>query len=163
METILRSAAVGILVLALALAVASDLGTRTIPNGCVAAVALCAAPTVTYADDLACAAARSLAGAAAVLALLLAARGLSRKLHGSAGIGAGDIKLLSALGLWAGPVGGLAIVGASCVIALIGRAAAQRSREAASFAALRRGTPMPMAPAIAAAAALTFAFGLWGI
>ncbi len=98
METILRSAAVGILVLALALAVASDLGTRTIPNGCVAAVALCAAPTVTYADDLACAAARSLAGAAAVLALLLAARGLSRKLHGSVGIGAGDIKLLSALG-----------------------------------------------------------------
>lgn len=57
METILRSAAVGILVLALALAVGSDLGTRTIPNGCVAAVALCAAPTVTYADDLACAAA----------------------------------------------------------------------------------------------------------
>ena len=113
------------------------------------------------APDLPAAIGRSISGAAIVVALLAAAAFLFRRVHGCDGVGAGDIKLLGALGLWAGPVGGLAVVGASCLIALAGRAAVLWVRQSASRVALCRDGSMPMAPAISAAALLTYALGLW--
>ena len=161
METCLLAAGVATLVVSLGLASVSDLSSRTIPNACVAAAALAAAPLVASAPDLPAAIGRSLSGAAVVVALLAAATFLSRRVHGCDGVGAGDVKLLGALGLWAGPVGGLAVVGTSCLLALVGRAVAQRTRGGAQSAAVNCGGAMPMAPAIFAAALLTYAMGLW--
>ena len=161
METCLLAAGVTILVVSLGLASVSDLSSRTIPNACTAAAALAAAPLVASAPDLPAAIGRSISGAAIVVALLAAAAFLFRGVHGCDGVGAGDIKLLGALGLWAGPVGGLAVVGASCLIALAGRAAVLWVRQSASRVALCRDGSMPMAPAIFAAALLTYAMGLW--
>lgn len=161
METFLLTVGAAVLVVSLGLASASDLSSRTIPNACVAGTALAATPLVASAPDLPAAIGRSISGAAIVVALLAAAASFSRRVHGRDGVGAGDIKLLGALGLWAGPVGGLAVVGASCLIALAGRAAVLWVRQSASRVALCRGGAMPMAPAIFAAALLTYALGLW--
>lgn len=161
METCLLAAGVTILVVSLGLASVSDLSNRTIPNACVVSAALAATPLSVSAPDPPAALGRSLCGAAVVIALLAAAASLSRRVHGQDGVGAGDIKLLGALGLWAGPVGGLAVVGASCLIALAGRAVAQRTRGGAQSVAANCGGAMPMAPAIFAAALLTYALGLW--
>ncbi|WP_321973822.1 prepilin peptidase [Paratractidigestivibacter sp.] len=146
---------------ALALAAASDMGSRTIPNGCVAVVAVARAVSVACGESPAEKLPIALAGFATVFALLLLGSMTSRRLTGSAGIGGGDLKLLSTLGLWAGPAGGLAIVGLSCLLALAGRLLVRRAREAASFAALGRGAPLPLAPSILAASLLTCAAGLW--
>lgn len=161
METCLLAAGVATLVVSLGLASVSDLSSRTIPNACVVSAALAAAPLVASAPDLPAAIGRSLSGAAVVVTLLAAAACLSRRAHGCDGVGAGDVKLLGALGLWAGPVGGLAVVGTSCLLALAGRAVAQRTRGGAQSAAVNCGGAMPMAPAISAAALLTYAMGLW--
>lgn len=162
METCLLAAGVVTLVVSLGLASVSDLSNRTIPNVCVVSAALAATPLAVSAPDLFASLGRSLSGAAVVVALLTAAASLSRRIHGCDGVGAGDIKLLGALGLWAGPVGGLAVVGGSCLLALAGRAAVLRVRKNASYAGLCRDGSMPMAPAIFAAALLTYAMGLWG-
>lgn len=161
METCLLAAGVAILVVSLGLASVSDLSNRTIPNACVVSAALAVMPLVVSAPDLPAALGRSLSGAVVVIALLTVAASFSRRVHGHDGVGAGDIKLLGALGLWAGPVGGLTVVGASCLIALAGRAAVLWVRQSASSAALCRDSSMPMAPAIFAAALLTYAMGLW--
>lgn len=161
METCLLAAGVAILVVSLGLASVSDLSNRTIPNACVVSAALAATPLAVVAPDLPAALGRSLSGAAAVVALLAVAASLCRGIHGHDGVGAGDVKLLGALGLWAGPVGGLAVVGASCLIALAGRAAVLWVRQSAWRAALCRDGSMPMAPAIFAAALLTYSMGLW--
>lgn len=161
METCLLAAGVATLVVSLGLASVSDLSSRTIPNACTAAAALATAPLVASAPDLPAAIGRSISGAATVVALLAAAAFLFRRVHGCDGVGAGDIKLLGALGLWAGPVGGLAVVGTSCLIALAGRAAVLWVRQSASRVALCHDGSMPMAPAIFAAALLTYALGLW--
>lgn len=158
---VIRTTCLVIVVTSLCLAAASDLGSRTIPNGCVAAVAAARMPALACAGDVGAETAESLAGFGAVFALLLLSAAVSRKVIGSCGIGGGDLKLLSALGLWAGPVGGLAIVGLSCLIALATRLVVRRSREAASFAALGRGAPMPLAPSILAASLLALAVGFW--
>ncbi len=140
---------------ALLAASARDIAAREIPNECVAAVVAARLVSVVAERDVGHAAAASVEGAACVLAFLLAVRALAWRVFGSAGIGAGDVKLWSALGLWAGPVGGLAVVGASCVIALACHAAVP-ARDRASF---RPGT-MPMAPSIALAMALVTACGV---
>ena len=164
METCLLAAGVAILVVSLGLASVSDLSNRTIPNACVVSAALAVMPLAVVAPDLPAALRRSLCGAVVVVALLAVAASLCRGIHGHDGVGAGDVKLLGALGLWAGPVGGLAVVGASCLLALAGRAAIlriQKSAPHASRVALCRDGSMPMAPAIFAAALLTYAMGLW--
>ena len=97
----------------------------------VVSAALAAMPLAVSAPDLSASLGRSLSGAVVVVALLAVAASLSRRIHGRDGVGAGDIKLLGALGLWAGPVGGLAVVGGSCLLALAGRAAVLRVRKSA--------------------------------
>ncbi|MDO4849280.1 MAG: prepilin peptidase [Coriobacteriia bacterium] len=148
MEMLVCASCLGVVIAALALAAASDLASRIIPNGCVLAVALARVPVLAVAGNPGQTLAESVLGMATVLGFLLLSAVVSRAVTGSPGLGGGDLKLLAALGLWAGPVGGLALVGASCLIALAGRFACQRMREASSYAALHRGAPMPMAPAI---------------
>lgn len=158
---VVRATCLVVVVAALCLAAASDLGSRIIPNGCVAAVAAARLPALACCEDRGAMLAESVLGAVAVFALLLLSAAVSRKATGSCGIGGGDLKLLSALGLWAGPVGGLAIVGLSCLFALAGRLVVRRVREAASYAALGRGAPLPLGPPILAGAMIALAAGLW--
>lgn len=170
---VLRALAASALAAALCVAAASDLAERIVPNGCVAAVAaarvawLCGT-TLGGADveEVAADVASSLAGCAVVLAVMLGAAAASRALHGSPGVGGGDVKLLAAAGLWCGPGLGLVVVAASCALSVVAwvvaravrwvRAAAAGARvEAAGggvptgpgHAALSEG--IPLAPGIA--------------
>lgn len=161
MEPLVRASCLVVLVAALVLAAVSDLSSRVIPNGCVLAVALARVPVLAVCGEGARAFGAASLGMITVLAFLLLSANVSRKLTGSSGLGGGDLKLLAALGLWTGPVGGLAVVGASCLVALVGRFVCQRIREASSYAALHRGAPMPMAPAILAVTLVGLASCAW--
>lgn len=114
--------AVALLAGALVVAAACDAQRRLIPNGCscVAALAgaLRAGALCLAGADAAATLGRALAGGVIVLAVMLAAAALSRRARGEAGVGGGDVKLLAALGLWLGPVGGLACVALSCLVGL---------------------------------------------
>ena len=134
------------LALLLLAASACDLRTRRIPNGlCAAGIA---AGLLGHAWHGAGPLAWSLAGIAAALPLLL--------LYALRAFGAGDVKLLMAVGALAGPAFvGWTLAGAVCaggVLAcawILGRAAWTRS--------LRPGNRrMPFAPAIALGAAFAF-------
>lgn len=160
-DVVIWVACLTVVAVSLCLAAASDLGSRTIPNGCVAAVIAARLPVLSCCEERRIAVADSAMGFSAVFLLLLVCALISRRATGSCGIGGGDLKLLSALGCWAGPVGGLAIVGVSCLVALLGRVLVRRAREASSYAALCRGAPLPLAPSILAGSALTFVAGLW--
>lgn len=141
-------ACVGVLAAALGVAAATDLRCRIVPNGCVAAVAgsglvraLVAAGGAGPAAPL-----RALFGGASVLAVMLAASAISRRLGRGQGVGGGDVKLLAAVGVWVGPLAGLLAVGLSCLAGVVGWGVA---------AALRpRSRPLPdaipLAPAVAA-------------
>lgn len=110
-------------VAALAVAAATDLSCRIVPNGCAAALAVTGAGRAVLAAVRTASAAplaSSLAGGAAVLLVMLAAAAVSECVSGKVGVGGGDVKLLSAVGLWLGPWGGLAAVAGSCLVALAG-------------------------------------------
>lgn len=159
--TVISATCLVIVAASLSLAAASDLGSRTIPNGCVAAVAAARLPVLAFCDERPPVLVESFLGLATVLALLLLSAAVSRRMTGSCGIGGGDLKLFSALGLWAGPVGGLAIVGLSCLVALAGRLIVRRARDAASYAALGRGAPLVLGPSILAGSMIVLCAGLW--
>ena len=76
----------------------------------------------------------SVVGAAVVLMVLLATACLSQRVTGSAGIGGGDIKLLSALGFWFGWEAGLAVAALSCVLLLTAQTVRARPVRQATFA-----------------------------
>lgn len=140
-----------VLAVALVTAAAVDLARRVIPDGCAAAVlgsgvARALLGTVTGGES-------GLLGDAAlgvtvVFGVMLATAWASARLGGEAGVGGGDVKLLSALGAWAGPVGGLAIVALSCALGVAGWA----SRRALEVLLAREGAAgngICLAPAIA--------------
>ena len=145
LEMVMEVACVAGLAAALGIAAATDLAHRIVPNGCVVAVALLGAVRAAARGAVPAAA----LGAAVVLAVMLAAAAASERLCGRPGVGGGDVKLLAAAGVWTGPALGLAVVGASCLLGLAGRAAGQ-------VAARVRGGPrrsggIPLAPAVAVA------------
>lgn len=163
MDNVVRTVAAAVVVLALAASAVCDLASRTIPNACALAIACARVPAMLVEVDPAAAAGRSLAGAAAVFALLALAASTTLAYSGQRGVGAGDVKLLSALGLWAGPCGGLLLAGAACLLALAGRAARvalAAARGARALCAGRAG-PMPLAPAIAVSAVMLRVLGVW--
>lgn len=146
---VVRVMGAAFLAAALLAAAACDLRWRIIPNECVALVAVawllvCGAGSRVGARLL-----WGAAGAATVLVVLLLVSCASTALGNGAGIGGGDVKLLAATSLWVGPLWGLALVGASCVLGLLGHLACT---------SLKRKAPVPsaipMAPAIAASLAL---------
>lgn len=157
--TIVTVACAGTLAAALAVAAATDLARRVVPNGCVAAVAASGtarALIAAVALRAPGAPGEAALGAVTVLAVMLAAAAASSRRGGGSGVGGGDVKLLAALGTWLGPVAGLATVALSCLLAVLGWAVA-----ALSALALRRRPParaVPLAPAVAIAALLVLAF-----
>lgn len=142
------------LVAALAVASVTDLRRRVVPNACALLAWASGVVAAVAVGPLPGAALRSLAGSAAVLAVMLLAARLSARGGGRAGVGGGDVKLLAAVAAWTGPVGGLAAVGLSCALGLLGWGVA------ALLARLRRRRverAMPLAPAVALATALVLA------
>lgn len=145
---VVRVMGAALLAAALLAAAACDLRWRIIPNECVALVAVawllvCGAGSRVGARLL-----WGAAGAATVLAVLLLVSCASTALGHGAGIGGGDVKLLAATSLWVGPLWGLALVGASCVLGLLGRLACMPFRKAPASPGI------PLAPAIALSLAL---------
>lgn len=144
----------GVLAAALGVAAATDLSCRIVPNGCVLAVAAAGVLRATVASarthDLMPLLAAA-GGGLVVLVVMLAAAGLSARGGREPGVGGGDVKLLSAVGFWVGPVGGLLVVGLSCAVGLacwcLGWAIAAAR---ASGRARERG--IPLAPAVAVVA-----------
>lgn len=81
-----------------------DLRERILPNRLVAVLALCGAATLPSSALVPFPAAERLAWAVGTLLVLAAAELLWRRLRGSSGIGAGDVKLLGASALFLGPL-----------------------------------------------------------
>ena len=145
---VLWVACLGVLAAALGVAAATDLSCRIVPNGCVAAIAASAlvrallAPASGGGRPVSLPAA--LAGGALVLAVMLAAALLSARGGRAPGVGGGDVKLLSSVGVWVGPLGGLLVVALSCLVGLLGwLIASVRSSRG------ERPTGIPLAPAVA--------------
>lgn len=149
------------LVGALAVAAAVDLSCRIVPNGCAVTVAASGVAVALVGGSPADAGGGpapvsgtelggvclAVGGGAAALAVMLAAACLSARARGSPGVGGGDVKLLAAAGTWLGPMGALVAIALSCLVAVVGWAAA------CAFDALRgrrgaRPHEVAMAPAI---------------
>lgn len=146
---------------ALATAAAADLALRVIPNGCPAAVlgsgvarALLGA-AVGGAPDLPGDAAL---GTLVVLVVMVGAALASARLGGEPGVGGGDVKLLAALGAWAGPVGGLLIVALSCALGVAGWAL-RRGLDVLLARGDATGNGICLAPAIACATLVAMGVG----
>ena len=152
--TVLEMACLAALAAALALAAATDLRSRIVPNGCVVVVAASGLVRSTLAAAAepqgASPVLGSLGGMAVVLLVMLAAAGLSARAGRGSGVGGGDVKLLSAVGAWVGPVAGLVVVALSCAVGVaawaIG-AVARRDRPARAAE-----SAIPLAPAVALSA-----------
>lgn len=142
--------------LAAALGAASieDLARRVIPNGCVAVVAasavVAAAVRAMACGNAAGVAFGALSGALATSAVMIAAALASWRARGTPGVGGGDLKLLSAVGLWLGPVWGLVAVALSCATSLALWGAWRLARRAALGTASGTGQGVPLAPGVAA-------------
>lgn len=156
-----EAACEAVLAAALAVAAAVDLRSRVVPDGCVVAVALSGAARAglrVASGTLAGALAEAALGAAAVLAAMLLAARLSCDADGRAGVGGGDVKLLGAVGVWTGPLAGLLVVMASCLVSVAGWALLGLARLAVGAlcrrADVRAAFPpsLPLAPGIALAA-----------
>jgi len=152
---LIRCGAAALLGAALAVAALSDLAWRIIPNGCVASVALSWLLVCGSGEKVAERLAEGVAGALAALLLMLAAlllmlaaARLGVALGRGAGVGGGDVKLLSASALWTGPVWGLALVGASCAVGLCAHGVAWLARRAFRPDAAAAGG-IPLGPSIA--------------
>lgn len=145
---LIECGAAALLGAALVVAALSDLAWRVIPNGCVASVALSWLLVRGLGEKVMEGLLEGLSGAAVVLLVMLAAARLGIALGRGAGVGGGDVKLLSAAGLWAGPAWGLVLVGASCVVGLLCHGVAWLARRALRLE-VGRGGGIPLGPAIA--------------
>ena len=149
---VLSVALLGACAVALAVAAACDLRRRIVPNGCCVAVALTGAARALVASGAPGLAAAA-AGGALVMAVMLATALASARATGASGVGGGDVKLLAAAGVWCGPVTGLAVVGASCAVSLVGWAIARVPRVLGGRGAVAPGggatvRGIPLAPGI---------------
>lgn len=151
------AACLAALVASLGISVVTDLKRRIVPNGCVVAAS---ASGLAYALIKAtigaggfAVVARAVTGGVAVLLVMLVAAMLSVRASGTQGVGGGDVKLLAAVGVWLGPVGGLLAVGLACLLGVVSWGIV---RLAAAFSAVGKvpAREMPLAPAIAVAALL---------
>lgn len=152
---------------ALVVAAVTDLARRIVPNGCVAVLALASGARALLACGLEGSfgpLARALAGGAAVLLVMLVAAHASAWASGVSGVGGGDVKLLSAAGLWMGPARGLLVVAASCLTSLTAWLLVSKIRYLTRHKIVISDTfetvrGIPLAPGIAL---MFFAFALLG-
>lgn len=150
LTAVLEVACVTGLAAALGVAAMTDLARRIIPNGCVAVVAALGAARAAVRGTLPGAA----LGALVVLAAMLLAAAASECVSGRPGVGGGDVKLLAAAAIWTGPVLGLAVVGASCLLGATGWAAMQLAGRLVGRGRTSEGIPLAPAVAIATLAAV---------
>lgn len=150
LTAVLEVACVTGLAAALGVAAATDLARRIIPNGCVAVVAALGAARAAARGTLPGAA----LGALVVLAAMLLAAAASERVSGRPGVGGGDVKLLAAAAVWTGPVLGLAVVGASCLLGAMGWAATRLAGRLVGRGRTSEGIPLAPAVAIATLAAV---------
>ena len=85
---------------------------------------------------------------------LLLAAAASERVSGRPGVGGGDVKLLAAAAVWTGPVLGLAVVGASCLLGAMGWAATRLAGRLVGRGRTSEGIPLAPAVAIATLAAV---------
>lgn len=168
-------ASVATLAAALGVASATDLSCRVIPNGCALAVA-CSGMVRSLgcgggSGNGAPSPAEAVAGGAVVAAVMLLAAALSARRGGSVGVGGGDVKLLTAVGVWTGPAAGLVAVFLSCLVGVagwavsraLGRAAGRGVAVTGGLSPPGRGRlseGIPLAPAISATALVMVLSGL---
>ena len=141
---LLREASAAALAASLLVASWCDLLWRVIPNECVGCVAIAWLIDCGVGPNVAEGVLRGIAGGALVMLVTLASARLGVALGRGPGIGGGDVKLLSAAGLWTGPICGLALVAASCMLGVVGHALGAMARGGAFW---REG--IPLGPAIA--------------
>lgn len=161
-SVVIEVGCLGVLAAALGVAAATDLACRIVPNGCSLAVVASGAARALAAATLggrgAAPVLSAALGAVVVFATMALAAWLSARGREGPGVGGGDVKLLTAVGVWAGPVGGLAAVGLSCLVGLVGWAV---SALRAPHGAVSRG--IPLAPAIALATLPAALVGLFPV
>ena len=154
---VVEGVAVAALAVALVIAARVDLERRIIPNGCCAVVAgsgLVSALARAAGGGGLAPIVRSALGVATVFSVMALAAAASRRLRGRAGVGGGDVKLLSAAGAWVGPVWGLVVVAAACLasLALCGLAWLVRRLRGETGGGSRLGSVaggLPLGPGIA--------------
>lgn len=181
METeleLLQMLAVGALAVALIVAAVVDLAKRIVPDACVAVVALSRAVWLlaevfsakTSVAEAGSELLWSLVGGLVVFAMMAASAWVSVRLRGSVGVGGGDIKLLSAVGLWVGPVMGLFVVALACgltvlvwgISVFVRRVREGRHTQEGSSVAI--STELPLAPGIAVSGLMgAIACIVWGV
>lgn len=151
MEQMLSCLALAAVAAALIWASVEDLRARTIPNACPLVVIAAWSARALSGADANVRLVEGLWGLAAISTLLIMCDLVSKKLFGAKGVGGGDVKLLGSLGMWTGRIPGLFMVGASCLIAVLGLGTAafvsRLKPKEGDGSWLRRG--IPMAPAIA--------------
>lgn len=167
-----------VLMVALLVASVTDMRRRIIPNECAVAVALAGLLHSAVASVVSGSAEplqRAVLGLAAVLAVMLVTALVSARLGGLSGVGGGDVKLLSALGIWTGPLTGLMVLAGACLLSVLGWLAAclmahiqmLSGHNAVMFDTSEPAAPpdrptargIPMAPAISAAATIALLLG----
>lgn len=151
MEQMLSCLALAAVAAALIWASVEDLRARTIPNACPIVVIAAWFARALSGADTSVRLVEGLWGLVTVSVLLVVCDLASKKLLGAKGIGGGDVKLLGSLGMWTGRMPGLFMIGASCLIAVLGLGTAAfvsrlRPKEG-DGSWLHKG--IPMAPAIA--------------
>ena len=153
----LEGASLVVMAAALALAARTALERRVIPNGCSVAVGvsgLVRAAARRAGGAGAGAVAEAALGVLAVFAVMGLAAAASRRLSGRSVVGGGDVKLLAAAAVWTGPVLGLAVVGASCLLGAMGWAATRLAGRVVGRGRTSEGIPLAPAVAIATLAAV---------
>ena len=119
LSAVLGVACLATLAAALGGASATDLSCRIIPNGCVLAVACSGVVRALVNGPAMALVAEALLGGLSVLGIMLLAAALSTRGGGRPGVGGGDVKLLAAVGVWTGPLVGLATVALSCLVGVL--------------------------------------------
>ena len=123
-ERLVSAACLAALALAVIVAAARDHESRIVPNGCPIAVLVAGTLRAAVRGELFDAA----LGVVGVLLVMLLTSLAWLLLRGEQGVGGGDVKLLAAVGSWVGPAWGLAVVGASCLVGVLGWALTDAAR-----------------------------------
>lgn len=123
-ERLVSAACLAALALAVVVAAARDHESRIIPNGCPIAALTAGVLRATVRGELS----EAVLGVVAVLLVMLPTSLAWLALRGERGVGGGDVKLLAAVGSWVGPAWGLVVVGASCLVGVLGWVLAEAAR-----------------------------------